>query len=149
MGSEINITDTLELTITNYGNDTLKFINITDLSTTEFETNFNLNDSLTGLMDYKFKIFYSPIDLIEDSVIFNIETNGGSISYLLKTHNTITSISVIDNIELSIYPNPATNNIQLTVNKPLNEPVQIIDITGKLVKQLTIEQCNSLSINIS
>jgi len=144
--TEISTSDSLELKLTNYGNDTLKFLSITDLSGTEFTTNFNLNDSLTGLMDYSFKIFYCPIDLIDDSVIFTIETNGGNINYIIKANAVNTFVSSIDNDKIKIFPNPS-NGI-FSINLEDTKQIQVYNSVGKLVLSKLFTQQNN-SINLS
>ena len=48
-----------------------------------------------------------------------------------------TSIESTDNNDFKIYPNPVTNSLQLIINNvKLGDNVQIIDITGKVIKQI-------------
>jgi len=139
--TEISTTDSFELKLTNYGNDTLKFLNITDLSGTEFTTNFNLNDSLTGLMDYSFKVFYSPTDLLDDSVVFAVETNGGTIGYILKANAVNTFVSEVNNNEINIFPNPSTG-IFIIKNKNV-EQIEIINLNGQIVESTIVKNQNN------
>lgn len=138
--TEINTIDTIELKLTNYGNDTLKFLNITDLSGTEFTTNFNLHDSLTGLMDYSFNIFYSPTDLLDDSTIFTIETNGGTLQYVLKAHAITTSIVDINTNNITIFPNPSTGIFNIR-NKNAKQ-IEILNLNGQVIKYKKINSEN-------
>ncbi len=56
----------------------------------------------------------------------------------VKTDNS--GIKELKSNSLSIYPNPAKNKVQLTVdNEQLGENIQILDITGKRVKQIKIQ----------
>jgi hypothetical protein len=51
--------------------------------------------------------------------------------------------------ELSIYPNPATDDLTISnINSSIAE-IEIIDITGKLIKQLPINNVKEIKINIS
>ncbi len=102
-----------EITITNYGNDTLDFTSITNLSLTEFSSDFNLSARLTGLMDYTFRVYYSPIDLQNDSVIFDIESSNRTLHYVLKGHATATNIEEHSLNHLSVYPNPSSGIIRI------------------------------------
>ena len=50
----------------------------------------------------------------------------------------------------SIYPNPATNNVQLTIgNKQLGESIQILDITGKSMNCHSERSEESISLDVS
>jgi len=48
---------------------------------------------------------------------------------------------------INLYPNPAKNNINLS-NLKVDETIEIIDVTGKLLKQINIKESN-LTIDIS
>jgi len=50
----------------------------------------------------------------------------------------------------SIYPNPTTGKVQISLNEQqVGSTLQITDINGRVVKQLTIEQLNTLTIDLS
>ena len=80
---EIGEIDTITISITNRANDTLSFISITELAGTEFETDFEIDTTVLGSFDYTFNIYYEPTDETFDTVIFNLESNGGSGQVLL------------------------------------------------------------------
>ncbi len=132
---DINEKDTINITITNFGNDTLKFSNFTDLSSTEFATDFDINKKLTGFDDYTFNIIYSPIDAIEDSVNFTLFSNGGELSYNLfgsgKNANTTFNTS---NQLIVLYPNPTNSFINIeSINDESISNIQILNIKGQLI----------------
>ncbi len=77
----VGTVDTISLTITNRANDVLNFNTISSLSGTEFSTDFNIATSLQGAEDYTFSIFYEPLDELNDSINFLIESNGGDIVF--------------------------------------------------------------------
>jgi len=62
---------------------------------------------------------------------------------------TVINISELNEIDFSIYPNPATNFVQ--INGAINSNIQVLDISGKLVKLITnIDNTNSyFRINVS
>ncbi len=65
-------------------------------------------------------------------------------SQCLNNINTLNKSKI-----LKIYPNPAHNNIKLLIGNPqYGEIIKILNIDGKLVKQLRIQQSESI-INIS
>ena len=56
----------------------------------------------------------------------------------VKTDNS--GVEELENTNFSIYPNPVHNNVQLTItNYQLGESLQILDITGQLVKLVKIQ----------
>jgi rhodanese-related sulfurtransferase len=144
--TELLATSSVELKLTNYGNDTLRFNSITDISNTEFSTNFNVNAEVTGLMDYSFTVYYSPEDLINDSIVFEIESTGGILKYVFTGNAVETFISERNRNVLKVYPNP-TKGV-FTIEADNIGFVSLSDIQGKTVYQ--IENPNSLStIDIS
>jgi len=80
----IGVLDTLALTITNRANNTLAFDNVTSLTGTEFTHDFEINTTLEGAEDYTFSIIYQPVDEVNDSVSFLIESNGGDINFYVR-----------------------------------------------------------------
>jgi len=80
----LNKTDSVKVSITNSANDILTFSGNTDLSGTPFKTNFERNIALAGARDYSFYLYYSPVYALKDSTIFKIQSNGGTIEFLMK-----------------------------------------------------------------
>ena len=81
----VNGTDTSgsAFKIRNSGIDTLYIDSITDLSSTEFSTNFNTSIAIDSGDVYSFSIDYTPTDLIDDSLYFVIYSAYGNDSILL------------------------------------------------------------------
>jgi hypothetical protein len=73
------------LAITNRANSTLTFDAVSSLTGTEFSTDFNLDTTLMGADDYSFMIFYHPLDGLNDTLDFLIDSNGGSITFHIET----------------------------------------------------------------
>ena len=71
-------------TISNVGSGTLMVTSVTDLSGTDFSTNFNPNISLVYGQTYDFGFTYAPLDYGSDNVNFQIVTNGGTINIALS-----------------------------------------------------------------
>jgi hypothetical protein len=71
-------------TISNVGSGTLMVTSVTDLSGTDFSTNFNSNISLVYGQTYDFGFTYAPLDYGSDNVNFQIVTNGGTINIALS-----------------------------------------------------------------
>ncbi|MCK5774743.1 MAG: T9SS type A sorting domain-containing protein [Bacteroidales bacterium] len=77
---EINTTEESGdiFTIANIGDAPLSINSITDLSATEFSTNFNDAITLDAGEEYSFSFSYSPTDLVDDEVDFVITTDYGN-----------------------------------------------------------------------
>ncbi len=122
----------LDVTITNYANDTMDFLSITDLSGTAFSTNFNIDARLTGLMDYTFQIFYAPDAIQVDSLVLQIESENGIVELVLKGVGEPLAVEEEPRIaSYSVYPNPSRG--QVTVENEHNFSVELIDINGQTV----------------
>ena len=82
----INSTDTsgMQMQIRNSGVDTLYIDSITDLSSTEFSTNFNTSVALDSGEIHIFSFDYTPTDLIDDSLNFIIYSAYGIDTIVLK-----------------------------------------------------------------
>lgn len=73
------------------------------------------------------------------------ETADGIYEYF----NTTSINNSENNNEFNIYPNPTLSKLQLTLNsKQIGKTVQILDITGKTVKTLVVNQTNQ-TIDVS
>jgi len=145
-GVNISHQDSITVTITNYGNDTLKFNSITDISNTEFATNFDLSRKLTGLMNYSFNIYYTPTDIINDSIIFTIKSNSSDLIFLLKSNILTTNISCKNNHkEILIYPNPV-NNFMYIKGENINK-IELINSSGNLILQKN-KLDNNITLNV-
>lgn len=92
-------------TISNVGSGTLMVTSVTDLSGTDFSTNFNPNISLVYGQTYDFGFTYAPLDYGSDNVNFQIVTNGGTINIALSGSAQYAVLS--DGFEN--YPNFALN----------------------------------------
>lgn len=84
--------------------------------------------NVTGVMDYSFSIFKL------------LPRNAGDVS-------VATSIDEINDIKVSVYPNPVQNQINFELSTS-NYAVRIIDITGKTISN-TASTANKLKVNTS
>ena len=60
----------------------------------------------------------------------------------------IMSSEIMGNNNFKIYPNPANNHITIESTEIINS-IEILSVTGSIIKQLTIEQLNNLIIDIT
>lgn len=134
-GIETGLIVHLEATITNLGNDTLRFNSITDISGTAFASDFNIAAELTGLMDYTFKFSYSPIDMVHDSVVFQINSSGGMIEFVLDGDGIIVNVTEVYKPAFKLYPNPTNSflNIERSNAYKNNELLKIYNSRGRLI----------------
>ncbi|MEA3495143.1 MAG: rhodanese-like domain-containing protein [Bacteroidota bacterium] len=144
---EIGIRKNINVTITNCGNDTLTFINRTNLTGTEFNTDFNINTSLTGVDEYTFIISYTPIDKSPDSIIFSLVSYDGTLNYFIHGNKTYNSIANTDIENFKLFPNPS--NGKFIFNGKNISSIEIIDQTGKRIKNYDNIHNNFKIIDIS
>jgi len=101
---------------------------------------FNDGNDLGWPLNFQdFGISWYKGDLPSDTMLFYNWVNGIS--------TDVDNINADNNIK--IYPNPAKNNLQITINNnQLNKTIEILDITGKLIKTLIANETNQF-IDIS
>ena len=88
--------------------------------------------------------FYaSMIHLIADGGTFS---NGNALGIRLNT--SVANLDEISAADFSVYPNPASEVININSNKMLNATVSVTDLTGKVVKTSTINGLTA-SVNTS
>jgi rhodanese-related sulfurtransferase len=127
--------DTLQFTITNRANDTLRFTSIEFPAGDEFTSNFDVTKKLQGAEDYPFEVYYSPENIVSDSTKITIESNGGQLQLdiILKT-GTLQSINSNHLNELVVYPIPAKSNLYFKNSSLQNiEEISIVNLNGKVV----------------
>ncbi len=131
----VSQTDSVELTLTNAANSILSFSTISGISGTDFTTNFNPSNTIPGARDYSFKVYYNPTDLIADSTIFSIISNGGIINFYLSgtPYNTTGINNTIQN-NFSVYNDNINQIISIQLNNVNSASIiSIFDLTGKVV----------------
>jgi rhodanese-related sulfurtransferase len=134
---EIGQIDTIQLTVTNRANDTLKFLSYPQLDGTEFSTNFDTETILTGAEDYTFAVFYEPADEDADYLRFFLESNGETVSFhIFRTGKNLISAIKRDYVtELKVYPNPAVDHINIDGLRIQNQVrYNVFDLRGMIVK---------------
>ncbi len=86
------------------------------------------------------------------------ESSDGDVSFNHGANDFwIIKLSLISNIgddsstnHFNLYPNPTKNNVQIKINnEQLIGIIEITDINGRIVKQLTVENDNNLTIDLS
>jgi len=127
--------DTINLTITNRANDTLRINNISSMAGTEFSTDFDTTISLQGAFDYSFSIFYEPTDVATDTFIFVIESNGGNTAFhVTRTGKLLVGIDEkLSTSELYLYPNPASSEFIIEGTETLlsSSVISVFNLSGQ------------------
>jgi rhodanese-related sulfurtransferase len=146
---QYGIADTLEITLTNRANDTLKFVSVTLPEGNEFSSNFDVTKKLKGSEDYSFSVYYKPLQIIKDSLNVGILSNGGvlTLSVIVK-EEPVTEIKAIACGEPKIYPNPANNFISFeNFFGPTLQEVSVVNMNGQLVKkEFDFQATNQLKV---
>lgn len=144
-----NLTDTLEITVTNRGNDSLRFSSIIFSDLHELQTNFDSDLKLAGAEDYIFSVYHSPGYVDTDSTNIIIDSNGGELEINIVLKNGIIQQIKENQIELPlIYPNPAKDIISLKDNgSPRNPEISIFTLNGQLLFKTLLDRTNSINIS--
>jgi len=128
--TNIGSIDSILVTLTNCKNSILNISSSTSLLGTEFSSSFN-NINLYGARDYSFYIYYQPTDLINDSIIVLIESNGGNKTLYIKGNALPTNIKLIE-INNDIIISKSDNYINLRTNSnDIISNICLYDINGK------------------
>jgi hypothetical protein len=96
------------------------------------------NGDGTGVLSGKAK----TVDNYDVEVIATDGSDQTLQKFVIKVEEGTTSISRINNQEVSIYPNPSNGHITVELDnteKYKTEDIKLMDFTGKLVKQIEIE----------
>jgi len=96
---------------------------------------------------FEVPINYSAVpDELE--LIFTTGSNAGSVLYLDEVDfDFSTSVKENEVLEITIYPNPATDYAFITLGEK-SEIIQIFDVQGKLVKSITVDN-STIKIDLS
>lgn len=127
--------DTLQFTITNRANDTLKFTSVTLPVGAEFSSNFDLKKKLKGSEDYTFSVFYKPLQQSKDSLKIGIKSNGGDLSLgiFVKTQ-TVNIEPLLDLKMLATFPNPTNGLVSVWLpSETVFQKLSLFDLKGRLV----------------
>lgn len=129
-------TDSIQFTITNAANSVLSFDSISELSGTEFSTNFNINDTILGARDYSFFLYYTPSDTTTDSTIFSIYSNAGIMNFYINGNAYAPTTSIKNSQDaLALFNNTKNHTIQFQLKIPEITEIVIYDIQGKIIYQ--------------
>jgi len=101
---------------------------------------FNDGNDLGWPLNFQdFDVSWYKGDLPSDTLLFYNWVNG-----ITSSVNQVNK----NNTSLNIFPNPAQNYLKISVNnKQLNNTIQVLDLTGKIIKQFKIDN-PTLTINI-
>lgn len=132
---EIGQVDTIAVTLTNRGNSILSFNSITDLTGTEFSSDFNMDATLQGAADYSFSVYYTPTDESPDVMDFFIESNAGTVQLSIERTGMMTvnthELDVLSHIQL--FPNPASATVYIKGFEGDKVSLEIINMAGQVV----------------
>jgi len=106
--------------------------------------NFTFTAGTTDLSSrIAFNLGKSNIDVLIDDVVF-VENSCSNQNGLERYITNEEILETVDLLETSVYPNPFNNNLNIQMNSELNNnwKMQLYDITGKLVKEATVEKEN-------
>ena len=144
----LNTEDTINIIITNFGNDTLKFNSFTDLSSTDFHTNFDIDKTLTGFDDYTFQIFFKPNTYSTAESEFYVNSNGGDIKYQIQGYSAPSGINLFSEDNLIVYPNPTTGRLFIKNQGDLPiDKIAIFDLSGKKIQSNKAYTSSELDLN--
>lgn len=113
----------------------------------------NLNGS-TGYVQFKVKLNpgFQAGDIIPNNASIYFDTNPAIATNTFTTKFTVPlSVSVFNSNSLVLYPNPATNTVQIVLvnsNEQINKVV-FYDILGKTIKTVSSIASESLTVDVS
>ncbi len=137
-------TSTQTLLVSNIGCDTLFIENITTNSSSFVVGSFPsyiLPQSSAGV-----SVFFTPADIISYAATLTILNDDQDMEVCL-TGQGVVGIDELKNVSnISLYPNPTTSEsiLELNILEPTNLTVDLLDITGKLEKQIYSANHNQL-----
>jgi len=146
---QYGIADTLQITLTNRANDTLKFVSVGLPEGNEFSTNFDLKRKLKGAEDYTFSVYYKPLQMNNDLVNVGIKSNGGELAFnIILKKGTVQVNPVLARNEPKIFPNPANSFISFgNFPEPTLLEISLVNMNGRLVKkELNFPAANQLKV---
>jgi rhodanese-related sulfurtransferase len=132
------IADTLNLTVTNRANDTLRFISVSLPAGAEFLTDLNLKRTVTGSEDITFSVYYKPLQIWKDSVIIQVVSNGGNFRMAIAFEKqTGTDPGLVTDNDLKIFPNPASSYIVFNhMHGTVFQEIALVNMKGQVVKRV-------------
>ena len=141
--------DTVKVTLTNRANGVLNFgtVSISDIH--QIDNNFNTEIALEGAQDYTFSIIHSPGYFGDESTKISIESNGGNIDLSVEFKNgTIVSIDEKLLMELIIFPNPVSQNLNFKSNGlTYFDEISVINISGqKVIEEKQVSLAKGINV---
>ncbi len=110
--------------------------------TTNIETGVNFNSGLFAVIRFKVLTGNCPIVFLNNSEISDYKADAINVSFINGNLRT-TSLFVQNNIieKCNVFPNPFYDNITLDIaSSTFIDEINIFDISGKIVKQITINE---------
>jgi hypothetical protein len=135
------VNDTTIVKVTNRSNGKLTFSKITFKDDHSLINNFDLAKTLNGAEDYSFRVIH-PAEL-GDSTKVTIESNGGNIVFAIGNSMTVNSVNHILT-ELNVYPNPASDFLNISTANNIIDDISIFDLTGRMVYRILPERSSEI-----
>lgn len=133
--------DTTFVKVTNRSNGKLTFSKFTVKDDHSTKGDFDLAKTLNGAEDYSFFVIH-PSGL-GDSTKLTIESNGGNIVFAIGNSVSVNSVNHIFT-ELNVYPNPASDYVNINTSYSLIDEISIFDFTGKIVYRILPEKSSEI-----
>lgn len=129
----ISAYDTINVTITNRANDTLRLQSI-QINDPQLTTNFNVSTKLTGAQDYTFSIFANPKFDENQQFGVTIGNNDKQLAFDINIKNGLIQNSIpLDISEIQVYPNPVKNRLYISGSNQKPDEILLLDLSGKIV----------------
>lgn len=129
------------LKITNGANDTLKILNIGLTNNSSFSLQFGNIPTLLGYEDFPVVIGYQPTSLGMDTASILIESNAGNKRIFLQGHGSTLGFDMQKrNSEYLIFPNPATDYVNIKSAKRESLNCTIYTLSGKRILNKTLNE---------
>ncbi len=82
---------------------------------------------------------------------YDLNLNGNQVKYVHSIYDAPVSVKeYAQNNQFSIYPNPVSNVLNISLSKPLKAVVEIMDVTGKTIHQEVMSsQSSFLQMNVA
>lgn len=164
------VTDAPSIDVNNAANNSVlvndleysKFSNYLELPTADYTINVSNADGSSVIKEYKaplstLSLQGKAITVVASGFLDPSKNNNGSEfglwvalpsgGNLVKLEENL-SVNTFDFNTSSIFPNPASNNFTINLEKFKNTKANLIDIYGRVVKQISLTQANTI-VNVS
>lgn len=94
--------------------------------------------------------FEQTVDFDPDAGQFNLTSDGAKDAFVLKLNQPTSNVAeVVNDLSISVLPNPSDGNINISFNKPINDVSIILsDIHGREVLMESFQSVQDIDLNI-